>query len=101
MKTLIGSEKQIKWAEDIRKEYNHYIDTFGGEKVDCEDAKFWIEYGRVTNITYKEVSTRLEAYNFIRSNNFIDRTQTTLRQQSKDGLISRDAAMLIIEGYVK
>lgn len=47
MKQLTGSEKQIKWATDLRQ---RFIDGFEGEHDDrfedvlkMDSAKFWIE----------------------------------------------------------
>jgi len=97
---MVGTEKQIAWAKDIEAKYNHFVDTFGGEKIKCNDAKFWIDHvAQVNNVTFGVVPTRFEAYSFIRSGKYID--DRVLRQQSMDGLISRDAAILIMQGEIK
>lgn len=101
MKTLIGTEKQIKWAEELRNEYLRLVGKFGGEDIDSEDSKFWIENAQVTNITYKSIPIKLEAYNFLRSEKYVDKTQKTLKSQSEKGLITKAAAMMIIQGEVK
>jgi hypothetical protein len=94
-----GSDKQIKWATEIQAKYNHMVETFGGEKIECDDAKFWIEYGQVTNISYGNLPVIFEAYSFLKGENFIDKN--SLRAQSSAGLISRDAAQIILRGEVK
>ena len=94
-----GSEKQIAWATQLEAEYNHMVDTFGGKKIESEDASFWITYGRVTNITYKTLPIKFEAYSFLRSDLFVD--NNSLRSQSQNGLITKDAAMMIMRGDVK
>jgi hypothetical protein len=89
-----GSEKQIKWALEIMAEYNRIIKNFGGESIECDDASFWINYGKnVNNINYKTLPTLWEAYSFLQSGNFVD--NKSLRSQSMAGLISKDAALLI------
>lgn len=101
MKTLIGSEKQTKWAESLRAEYLRLVKEFGGINVDCEYSKFWIENAQVTSITYSNLPLKLEAYNFIHSANFIDATQSSVKAYIASEKITRDAAMMIYRGEVK
>lgn len=98
--TMKGSEKQINWALEIEAKYNHFVDTFhGGVKIECDDAKFWIENAQVSNITFNRVPFKFEAYTFLRSDLYVD--NKILRQQCKDGLISMDAYNMILTGEVK
>jgi hypothetical protein len=94
-----GSEKQIAWAKEIEAKYNHLVDTFGGQKIECDDASFWITHGQVTNIGFEILPVKLEAWNFLRSDLFVDKA--SLRSQSQNGLITRDAAQLILRDEVK
>ena len=97
MKTLLGSEKQVKWAESLRAEYLRLVKKFGGVEIDCEDAKFWIEHAQVNNITYKNVPAKLEAYEFLKSigEKRIDATDMRAWDAYDNGLLSEEAINII------
>ena len=74
MKTLIGTEKQVKWAEDIRAEYIKSQKFLNREIIDSEDSSFWIEFRNIanSNIRALELGFYLEAINFIKSGKNLD-----------------------------
>lgn len=103
MKALKGSRKQIKWAEDIRKQYIHFVEEFGGEMVDCEDAKFWIEYAQVSALNYEKVPTRLEAYEFLKRTGLRpkDFSDNCVWERVDAGELSEEAGSMIYQGEVR
>ena len=98
MLNLIGSEKQIKWAESIRAEYYRLVEMFGGEKIDCEDAKFWIEHGRVSNISMKSLPDFLIAYSWVKEGLSED-DMYDLAESDEDKYTK--ALKLVLGGWVK
>ena len=74
MTTLTGTEKQVKWAEDIRAEYVKSQTFLNREVIDTEDSSFWIEFRDVANSNAKalKLGFYLEAVNFIKSGKNLD-----------------------------
>ena len=98
-----GSKKQIAWAKEIEAKYNHLVDTFGGQKIECDDASFWIEHGQVTNIGFEKLPVKLEAWNFLRTNGLtnVKVTDMVAWDAVDNGILSELAANEIYTYRVK
>lgn len=74
MKALIGTDKQVKWAEDIRTEYIKSQAFLNRETIDSEDSSFWIEFRNIatSNLRALELGFYLEAVSFIKAGKNLD-----------------------------
>ena len=98
MKDLIGTEKQVKWATDIRNQYLKLCESYNISPVDCEDSKFWIEYGQVTNITVSNLKNYLIAYTWLKDGLTEDQMYDLAESDEEK---YADALNLISRGFVK
>ncbi len=99
MKKLLGTQKQIIWAEDIRAKYFNIAKEYSFAPIDNECAAFWIEFAKhMTNLgADKALLAENEAYKYIKAGGKIE----DARKMAKAGKISKDAyeALLIHRSF--
>jgi len=87
-----GSEKQIKWANEILAKYSKIT----GETLTCSEAVIIIKFGGgLNNINYKGLKNALRAYEYMSD----DKTDLdNMEEDVKKGLITFAQGQIVASG---